>query len=1215
MSINKSSIFHLKSSLGNFDYSTKAFPTYEFHIAKNVREKYSIDETLFSINGNVIFANFTEIRKFTGKINEKRANDQKVKSGLINATGLLDEIFHFLLREYEISENPGVFSRAVLHLEQNIGNTELKWLLTEFVELFPPIAVYKGKLNTSEYLNSSTENRSNYEITLEELLLLHIANFNPANKDIIELFDEKYFSNKETYKKIISALDSFFQKEKTFGPFKHDIFSLLKAPILNSPDDIEGQLEFIKNNFGILIEDKFLNKILRSKDLIREDILLGGFGGGGAPTVVPSFKGLTDNADIFSIGKSGYKYAVDAHLEYDEPENFTEDIGWMPQVVLLAKNAYVWLDQLSKKYQRHIHRLDQVPNEELDMLAGWNFNSLWLIGIWERCEASKKIKHKMGNPDAVASAYSLDDYVIANALGGDEAYDNLNKRAKERGIRLASDMVPNHTGISSKWVAEHPDYFIQTDFPPFPGYKFTGEDLSDHPDIQVRIEDGYYNHSDASVVFQRVDNRNGEVVYIYHGNDGTVMPWNDTAQLNMLKAEVREAVIQKIFHVARKFSIIRFDAAMTLAKKHFQRLWFPQPGTGGDIPSRSDHGLTRQEFDNWFPKEFWREVVDRINSEMPETLLLAEAFWLMEGYFVRTLGMHRVYNSAFMHMLMKEENKKFRGLITNTLEFEPEILKRYVNFMSNPDEETAIKQFGTDDKYFGVCTLMITLPGLPMFAHGQIEGYTEKYGMEYQRAYYNETPVNWLIERHEREIFPLMKKRYLFSQVQNFWYFDFNDDHGSKNSNVFAYTNMTGHERALVFYNNKYDSTSGKIYSSTPKIDGDGNKTKTLANALNISLDDKAYYVFREHSSGLEFIKHGKSFATDGFHVQLQGFEYLVFLDFKEVYDNTGELGKLANELGNRGIPSVEHALRDRALAPIHEAVENFLSEEDLNLFINKFILDSDNDLDSKFLIDRYYYLLNSIKSYYHLEANVDDVIKEFEPSIECVKTLSEILKNELDYNKELKSISIHNSITISEKSNYRENSLIYLLLLSIVKMEGLFTNSEEINVNNFMDKMALGVPLKYILYRLGKGENDFFKEMRLLKTLIYHSDKFFDVFDYYENNKSGKLSVKAYITGSKKKNFIDLFDIDYISEFLGVNSHENISFYSKESFEELTNWFMTISVLNILKKYYIVEPDLEKSELLELIKFIHEINLFIKETSAHSGYKLEEFKKLIGKI
>ena len=74
----------------------------------------------------------------------------------------------------------------------------------------------------------------------------------------------------------------------------------------------------------------------------------------------------------------------------------------------------------------------------------------------------------------------------------------------------------------------------------------------------------------------------------------------------------------------------------------------------------------------------------------------------MEGYFVRTLGMHRVYNSAFMHMIRDEDNAGYRKVIRDTLEFDPEILGRYVNFMTNPDEETAIEQFGTGDKYFGV---------------------------------------------------------------------------------------------------------------------------------------------------------------------------------------------------------------------------------------------------------------------------------------------------------------------------------------------------------------------------------------------------------------------------------------------------------------------------------------------------------------------------------
>ena len=168
------------------------------------------------------------------------------------------------------------------------------------------------------------------------------------------------------------------------------------------------------------------------------------------------------------------------------------------------------------------------------------------------------------------------------------------------------------------------------------------------------------------------------------------MPWNDTAQLNYLMPEVREAVIQTILHVARKCPIIRFDAAMTLTKKHYQRLWFPEPGTGGAIPSRADYGMTREQFDRFMPEEFWRQVVDRVAEEAPDTLLLAEAFWLLEGYFVRTLGMHRVYNSAFMNMLKDEENAKYRSVIKNTLEFNPEVLKRFVNFMSNPDEETAV---------------------------------------------------------------------------------------------------------------------------------------------------------------------------------------------------------------------------------------------------------------------------------------------------------------------------------------------------------------------------------------------------------------------------------------------------------------------------------------------------------------------------------------------
>ncbi|MBI4809999.1 MAG: alpha-amylase, partial [Ignavibacteriales bacterium] len=589
------------------------------------------------------------------------------------------------------------------------------------------------------------------------------------------------------------------------------------------------------------------------------------------------------------------------------------------------------------------------------------------------------------------------DYEIAGDLGGEEGFQNLRHRAWQRGIRLAGDMVPNHMGIFSKWVIERPDYFIQSNYPPFPNYRYTGGNLSEHPDVELRIEDGYWNRSDAAVVFQRIDKRNGNIRYIYHGNDGTHMPWNDTAQLDFLKAEVREAVIQTIFHVARKFSIIRFDAAMTLAKRHFQRLWYPQPGSGGDIPSRSDYALSTAEFNKLFPNEFWREVVDRINQEMPNTLLLAEAFWLLEGYFVRTLGMHRVYNSAFMHMLMKEENNKYRELIKNTLHYNPEILKRYVNFMSNPDEQTAISQFGKDDKYFGVALMMVTLPGLPMFAHGQVEGYTEKYGMEYKRAYYNEESDKHLIWRHEQEIFPLLGKRHLFSQVANFELYDFIDNNGRLNENVLAYSNKSGNERTIICYHNKYEETSGWIKHSVGRNAASTDNPKlihrALAEALELSNADNVYYIFKDYKTNLEYIRSGRDLHKRGLHIELKAFQYHIFLDFREVHDTNKDYERLSKHLHGKGVQNIQEEFWTVQMFPVYLKLFDLINLEKLDLFKKFCFPKVDQPLaDEKklnALLDMYLQFVQQAKSLTNSTRDPNYVVEHFKNNLQTLRQLS----------------------------------------------------------------------------------------------------------------------------------------------------------------------------------------------------------------------------------
>jgi hypothetical protein len=478
-------------------------------------------------------------------------------------------------------------------------------------------------------------------------------------------------------------------------------------------------------------------------------------------------------------------------------------------------------------------------------------------------------------------------------------------------------------------VAEHPDWFISRPDKPYPAYDFSGPDLSADPHVEIRIERHYYDQTDAAVVFERRDRRTGDLRYVYHGNDGTSFPWNDTAQLDYLNPAVREQVIQTILHVARLFPVIRFDAAMTLAKRHFQRLWFPNPGSSGAIPSRAEFGMTTQQFSEIMPQEFWREVVDRVAAEVPGTLLLAEAFWLMEGYFVRTLGMHRVYNSAFMNMMRDEENAKYRSVIKNTIEFDPDILKRYVNFMSNPDERTAVDQFGTGDKGFGVAAVMSTLPGLPMFGHGQIEGFTEKYGMEYRWPRHQEDADHWLVERHERQLAPLLHKRYLFAESANFLLYDFFREDGAVDENVFAYSNRAGEERALVLYHNHYGHTRGTVDWSAAFADkgaGGQLRQRRLREGLLLNPDPSVVIAFRDGMSGLHYLRRSVQLAEQGLTVELHAYQCHVLLDWRELRASDEKpWDALCDHLGGRGVADLDEALLAFELQPVHRALCHLL--------------------------------------------------------------------------------------------------------------------------------------------------------------------------------------------------------------------------------------------------------------------------------------------------
>ncbi len=808
--------------------------------------------------GKLDVPSFLEARRLAEALELEQAG-----ASSLNAVSLLEEALRQLLDEHRRRFGGDLEKRLARRLRRALGRFAYRRLLTSFARDFglrapsPPARRAAGKTSSSE---TREEDGAEVAELLRELVVFACLRSNPATGPVVNRLAEGRFVELPELERAAAEITSLLAAEPGLYESENNLLATLEAPTLAAPDSPVEQLRWLRERRRPALGE-LDDAIGAGLDLAAEETAPR-FPPGPGPVEAPSWAGA------------------------GAERRYSDDRGWMRELVLVAKNCLVWLEQLSREHGRELAGLGDIPDEALAQLAERGFNGLWLIGLWERSPASRRIKRLCGNPEAEASAYSVRGYRIARRLGGDEGLEKLRQRAERHGIRLAADMVPNHTALDSDWVVEHPERFIGQADCPFPAYTFEGPDLSPDPRVTLQLEDHYFDRTDAAVVFRRHELASGETRFLYHGNDGTSMPWNDTAQLDYLQPATREAVIEQIVAVAERFPVIRFDAAMTLTRHHFQRLWYPRPGEAGAIPSRAEHALASEEFDRRMPAEFWREVVDRLAAEAPDTLLLAEAFWLMEGYFVRTLGMHRVYNSAFMHMLRDGDNAGLRKLIAEALAFDPAVLERFVNFLSNPDEATAAEQFGRGARDRGACVLLATLPGLPMFAHGQVEGFAERYGMEYGRSYHAEVPDPELTAWHRERIAPLLARRELFAGAERFQLLDFAGEGGGVDPAVLAYVNGTAGERRLVVFNHRDAAVRGRLGDAVPRAEfgaaqfgaaGAAGETPLVASATLVealALDPtRARHVLEDALGGEPLAADYRELAETGLELELGPFE------------------------------------------------------------------------------------------------------------------------------------------------------------------------------------------------------------------------------------------------------------------------------------------------------------------------------------------------------
>ncbi len=428
-------------------------------------------------------------------------------------------------------------------------------------------------------------------------------------------------------------------------------------------------------------------------------------------------------------------------------------------------NTVAWLYELSNRLGRPI-TIAEVPSEEWQRLSKLGIELVWLMGIWRRSHAGRKIALNepelrkvydsalpgWSQDDIIGSSYSISAYEPDPAVGTREDLSAAHEALHRHGMGLLLDFIPNHTGTDFPWVKEHPEYYVQG------------------------TEADYLKDRAAFTTIRR----KGKTLYLARGRDPYFAPWTDTLQLDYFNPEMRAAILHELEIIAEHCDGVRCDMAMLVLNDIFQKTW------GWAKPAHYEP-----------PREFWAQALEYA----PDLIWIAEAYWDTEHIF-HQLGFDYVYDKKLYDLLRWSPVQDVRDYLKMNAGFQ----ERMLRFMENHDEIRAVTAFGKD-RLTALATLFCTLPGMKLYHHGQLEG--KRVGLPLQlRRVMKEAPdpevralYERLLEITRQDIFH--HGSWELKEVMPAW--------GDSFRNLIAFMWRLGKHSKLVVVNLSPDYSQGRI--------------------------------------------------------------------------------------------------------------------------------------------------------------------------------------------------------------------------------------------------------------------------------------------------------------------------------------------------------------------------------------------------------------------
>jgi hypothetical protein len=350
--------------------------------------------------------------------------------------------------------------------------------------------------------------------------------------------------------------------------------------------------------------------------------------------------------------------------------------------MLYEVNTRVLLGGIARRLGRPAG-LDDIPDEALRAAAALGFDWIWFLGVWQTGEAARAVSRThaacqdgfrrvlpdLTSDDVCGSPFAVAGFEADASFGGDAALARLRQRARDAGLRLMLDFVPNHLAPAHGWVHERPSLFVQ------------GSDAELQADPQNWI---------------RVQTADGPRV-LAHGRDPYFPGWPDTVQLDYANPETQAAMGDVLLDMAGRCDGVRCDMAMLLLPEVFERCWAAWLEGRRVAP-------------------FWSDTIPRLRAAHPRFRLVAEVYWDLEATLLDQ-GFDFAYDKGLYDALRVSDAERVRAQLGAPTSHQSHL----VRFLENHDEPRAAASFGRQ-QHRAAAVLSFCAPGMRLIHQGQLEG-------------------------------------------------------------------------------------------------------------------------------------------------------------------------------------------------------------------------------------------------------------------------------------------------------------------------------------------------------------------------------------------------------------------------------------------------------------------------------------------------------------